>query len=206
MNSRALSAVVFVVLLSGGVHSQMRDAPPLPFKNAGVCPYECCRYDDTWRSLEAVTLRTEPLAAAPKAFTLAAGERVTAMTGVVITTTAPGVRLVHPDWATVWDARTRVNHSFPGKPGDVFYLLAYHGEGIYTVWFRGRPMTVDGGGFKGQQECADLRAKHPGSGCSGEFIDDGQLTTEWWAHIRDRRGRSGWARMTSGLFETPSCH
>jgi hypothetical protein len=111
------------------------------------------------------------------------------LTGAVITTEAPQAKVLRPDWIKVWDERAKKEVPFPGNVGDIMYLLTAHGEGIYTVWFKGRAIRgVDLGGLEGYiQLGSNIRIK-----------------TEWWAQLRNSRGRTGWA-VVDRTFETPKC-
>ena len=63
------------------------DGPRLPFEDAGACPFEGCVYRE-WVATNVVQVRRDRTTAAPPAFRVRAGERVTALTGVVVTVRA----------------------------------------------------------------------------------------------------------------------
>ena len=71
-------------------------------------------------------------------------------------------------------------------PGDIVYLLTYHGEGEYTAWFNDQLLTVSTVGFKnGGSNCRD---------CEGEILERGHR--EWWVTIRNSKGETGWTDRT----------
>jgi len=103
----------------------------VPFEDAGACPFELCTYGD-WTARRAVVARRERRRGSPVVFRVARGEKVTAITGVVITLEAGRVRF-------------RVRHEMPSRsgplvvmPGQTLYLLTYQGEGFTKAWFDGR--------------------------------------------------------------------
>jgi hypothetical protein len=109
-------------------------------------------------------------------FTIAPGETVTAVTGVVVTTV--------PGKATRFGG--------PTSKDDVIYLLTYHGEGVYTAWVNG---TVVRDFYITNFEQPDL----PGAGysacvrtqtCDGKVLSYPQKT--WWVQLRNAKGQIGW--------------
>ena len=162
-----------------GVKAQP-SGPPVPFEDVGACPFEGCVYRE-WTARAEVRVRAGRRAGAPVVFQLRAGERVTALTGVVVTVRAGQVR---------FDAPQRLATS--GGPIDVspqqtLYLLTYQGEGFIKVWFDGKVYEdVDATGFLGD---ACEGANHR---CSGRVVVPSR--TEWWVQIRNKAGQVGWTR------------
>ena len=182
------AVVLAMAVLPSQVPQTAKDEPALPYENAGACPYECCKYDSTWQVSAIVATRTARDRQAPVAFRLRPGERFTAVTGVVITTNAPQAKVLRPDWINAWDPVDKKDLKFTGTVGDTLYLLTAHGEGWYTVWFKGRVIRVDLGGLDGYVELGTNR----------------RIETEWWAQLRNRSGRTGWA-LIDRTFKTPTC-
>jgi hypothetical protein len=56
---------------------------PVPFESEGACPFECCVYR-TWTVERATDVRAARQKGAPVAFAVKAGEKVEALTGVVV--------------------------------------------------------------------------------------------------------------------------
>lgn len=70
------------------------------------------------------------------------------------------------------------------KKGEIVYLLTYHGEGTYRMWFNGK--LIDG-------DCSMAISilEVPG------FI--------WWAQIRNSRGQVGWTNETINFDNKDAC-
>jgi hypothetical protein len=150
----------------------------VPFEDAGACPFELCTYGD-WTARRAVVVRQERRLGSPIVFRVARGEKVTAITGVVITLEAGRVRF-------------RVRHEMDSRtgrlvvmPGQILYLLTYQGEGFTKAWFGGRLYDeLDGTEFF-NAACED----DPGR-CAGRIVV--QPRREWWAQLRNAAGQVGW--------------
>jgi hypothetical protein len=164
--------------------------PPLPYVDHGACPFECCTYRD-WtaeQALQAFDSHGLVPASQHRAFRIASGERVTGMTGVVITRKPGLVRVETPLEIEVYSSR------FPkAKPqrltlasGDRLYLLTNLGEGYMSGWFKGRVLeSFDTFAFGSAEDCPKLKR-----GCSG--IIEQRPESEWWVKVRNRAGRIGW--------------
>jgi hypothetical protein len=161
-------------------------APALPFYDWGACPYEACQYRE-WTVHQSVTVydtweqQRRPIAQ------LALGDKVTGISGVVVTL-KPGL--------------VRMDRDLPAqnlRSGDTVLTYAYRGEGFSAVWFKGSYRSE-----------FDLTfAKLPdGTGCGGDqcaatYIDTGTKT--WWAQVKLSSGATGWvemdlAKIPVGLF------
>jgi hypothetical protein len=151
-------------------------APALPFYDWGACPYETCAYGqwtahrsmmvyDTWKP------ERHPIAK------LAEGDKVTGITGVVITL-RPGVIRMDRDLSAEHLLR-----------GDTVLTYAYRGEGFSAVWFKGKYHADFDISF----------AKWPdGTGCGGAhcaatYLDLGRK--QWWAKVKLQSGQTGWVDM-----------
>ncbi len=182
MRARLLAATVAVLAAScvAGEQAPVRTGPPIPYEDVGACPFEGCIYRE-WVANAPVEIRTDRTASSPVAFTLTRGERVTAVTGVVITT-RPG--RVEFDMAQDVEASGGQIHVEPGQP---LYLLTSQGEGFMKGWFNGRlyegidTATFSNGGCAG--------GPRP---CVGRLVEPWQF--EWWVQIRNAAGRIGWTR------------
>jgi hypothetical protein len=112
---------------------------------------------------------------------LSTGDRVTGVTGVVITY-RPGT--------------VRMDRDFPEqnlKRGEIILTYAYRGEGFSAVWFQGRFYPEFDISF----------AKWPdGTGCGGAhcaatYVDLGEK--QWWAEVRLKSGAIGWLDMPTSI-------
>jgi hypothetical protein len=157
--------------------------PPLPFEDVGACPFEGCSYRE-WVANAPIAIRTERRDDAPIVFRVQAGERVSALTGVVVTR-QPG-RVQFREAARL----ESLGGPIQVAPGETLYLLTYQGEGFSKVWFKGRLHTdVDITDF------LDEGCRGKATRCVGRLIEESQ--TDWWVRIRNRLGNEGWTRETA---------
>ena len=164
-------------VLSGQAQAQM---PPTPFEDVGACPFEGCTYRE-WSAKETVAIRAARRTTGSLAFSVKAGEKVTALTGVVVTL-RPG-RVQFRERTTLRTATGNVQI----VPGETLYLLTYQGEGFTKAWLRGQSLTdVDTTQF------INGVCDNQPSRCLGKVIQESQ--TEWWVQIRNRSGKVGWTR------------
>ena len=154
--------------------------PPVPFEDVGACPFEGCAYRE-WKARTAVEVRSARRTDAPILFRLRAGERVTALTGVVVTLRAGRVR---------FDEGVRLTTSsepIEVLPQQTLYLLTYQGEGFTKVWFNGKVYEdVDVSSFM------NAACRNGSERCGGRVVEPSR--TEWWVQIRNKSGQVGWTR------------
>jgi hypothetical protein len=156
--------------------------PPLPYEDVGACPFEGCVYRQ-WIANAAVDVRTGRQPNDSIAFTLKPGDRVQAVTGIVVTLKAGRVTFRAPIDLPSSDGPVHV------VPGETLYLLTYHGEGSTTAWFKGHLYDwLDGSEFFNAL-CEDR--PNP---CNGSIVERPQRV--WWVRLRSLRGRMGWTRET----------
>ncbi len=160
--------------------------PPMPYEDWDACPFEGCMYRE-WTALEPVAVRSARRTTAAIVFRLNTGDKVTALTGVVITTKPGRVRFVRPQDLDSSSGRIHIDR------GQMLYLLTYQGEGFTKAWF-------DGSLYKD----VDTASFHNGvcdvdpNQCSGKIVQPWQY--EWWVQIRSRSGRVGWTNQP-GKFD-----
>jgi len=163
----------------GGGEHQEPAGPPMPYEDPGACPFEGCAYRE-WAANAAVRVLSARRDGSPVAFTVRRGERVMAMTGVVITK-VPG--RVEFRKAVDLPTSSGVVHV---EPGQSLYLLTYRGEGFTKAWFKGRLYDdLDGGAAFFGDRCE----RDPGS-CAGTIVH--RPVTVWWVQIRNEQGQAGW--------------
>jgi len=152
----------------------------MPYEDVGACPFEGCVYRE-WVANGTVTVLRDRRLDADIAFTVNKGDRVRAITGIVVTS-MPG-RVQFREAVDLWTTGGTLHI----EPGETLYLLTYHGEGATTAWFKGRFYDqVDGSEFF--NALCELK---PGS-CNGTILERPQMT--WWIRIRSLRGVMGWTR------------
>jgi hypothetical protein len=180
-----------ILLLLFVVQAAVTAAPPLPYVDQGACPFECCTYRDwtaetrldAYKHYEAPGRREITFGVKP-------GERVTAMTGVVITASATQVRITKPTTLEVYSKR--FPKSAPEKValsrGDRVDLFTPQGEGWMSGWTQGRLLeSFDAANF------ADARFCSRNPRCTG--IIEKQAKREWWVKVRNAQGQIGWILM-----------
>ena len=143
----------------------------LPYRDVGACPFECCVYRE-WKAIKPTTIFKNMNESSPVAFKIKKGEKVTGITGTVITSVA-GKAIVLSNY--IYEP---TGAKF--KKGDVLSLLTYLGEGHYQVWQKGK--------FFDAPADAD---EH--------FKVTRQPKSVWWVKIKNRQGQIGWT-ISDGNF------
>ena len=180
MRSLLVAAALAAGACAAPAQSQQPAGPPIPYEDIGACPFECCTYRE-WTATAQVNGYTERSPSAAVAFVVASGDRVRALTGVVITT-KPGVARV-PKPIDLWTPSGPLHV----VPADTLFLLTPHGEGHVTAWFKGRIYDqVDASMFTTINSVCDTRPER----CAGRVTE--KATTEWWVRIRNLKGVRGW--------------
>jgi hypothetical protein len=104
-------------------------------------------------------------------------ERVTGITGVVITTKAGQVKALK-SFTTSSGVKIKAN--------DIFYLLTYQGEGFYLIWYKGKKFEAEA------YDKDDMKVLNA-------------PVAVWWVKIRNRRGQVGWTRLPENFDNKDSC-
>jgi hypothetical protein len=187
---RALfSTAVLVVALASiaTAIAQPPSGPPMPYEDPGVCPFEGCVYRN-WQALKMVKVHRTRSSKAPLVFTVANGERVTAITGVVVTHSPGQVRFRRPVDLRSTPEPVHVD------PGETLYLLTYHGEGDTAAWFKGRLYPhLDGAVDIFNAACDDDSTQ-----CAGRIVHKPRRV--WWVQLKNSRGQMGWASIDQSDF------
>ena len=154
--------------------------PPVPYEVQGACPFENCVYQE-WTANARVDVRSGRRPNDSIAFSLGPGDRVQAVTGVLVTIKPGRVQFKAPVDLQSGTGPVHV------QPGETLFILAYHGEGEATAWFKGRKYDrLDGAEFfNGLCESAS---------CNGSILEWPQRV--WWVQLRSARGVIGWTRET----------
>jgi hypothetical protein len=156
--------------------------PPVPFEDPGACPFEGCVYRQ-WTATDEVVVRAEQHDEAAPAFTIPKEQKVTALTGVVVTTRPGRVRFrkavdLPSDSGTIHVER-----------GQTLYLLAYEGDSDFSASLDGQVYrAVDGSTFL-NGACAEEPTR-----CIADIVAQPEAT--WWVQVRNARGQVGWTNET----------
>jgi hypothetical protein len=176
-----LAAVVLLQNPSVGAgESNAPRCPALPYFDWNACPFEGCTYRQ-WIAAQVVPVYDTWKEKRRQIVQLAAGEKVVAITGVVITH-KPGVIRVDED---IPDAKL--------KRGELILTYTYHGEGESAVCLKGKYYANYNIQF----------SKSPGGSCGGKhcegtYVDPGNCA--WWAKVKLKSGRTGWVDMYHAQF------
>jgi hypothetical protein len=197
MHKSLLLLTSFCVLAALSVHSaSAQRLPPRDYEDRGACPFECCTYRE-WSVKADTTLYKSRSTKSPPAFRVKEGERVTGVTGVVITL-APG-RAVATGSVTVRHEGEHEVREIKVRRGDVLYLLNYTGEGFFKTWFRGRFYEV-------QPETAAEHAARPEALARLPYLRlQSRPRTVWWVKVRNSRGQVGWSRQPEHFGDMDAC-
>ena len=175
-----LAAVLLLQPTTSPSESKAAPCPVLPHFDWNACPFEGCTYRQ-WAAHEVVPVYDTWKERRHEIARLAVGEKVNAITGVVITY-RPGVIRLDEDLP---DAKL--------KQGDVILTYTYHGEPDTEACFKGKyyrffdiHFSKSEDGFCGRQDC------------EGSYIDPGKKV--WWAKVKLKSGRTGWVDMYHAKF------
>lgn len=167
--------IVALAMFSSTAVSGSKNAyPPTPFEDHGACPFECCVYRE-WFAKGDIKILKDRKEGSHVAFEIKEGERVTALTGVVVTT-KPGMAKVRK---AIVIKDLRVNS------GETVYLLTYRGEGVYAVWYQGRFVeNID------VMENIEIFNKPK---------------SVWWVKIKNKKGQTGWTNEPGKFGNKDRC-
>jgi hypothetical protein len=197
----AAFVLVFCVVLRGATASA-QERPPLPYRDDGACPGECCVYRD-WFAEKRIRVHRDMRDNSPVVFTVRKGERVDALTGTVVTVKAGIARVTAATALIAYADRefqpppSSQDKYVTATKGEVLHLLTPLGEGFYTAWFHGVLLG---------QVKADFLPRFLDSGDElqqGDVEQDPEIV--WWAKVRNRRGQIGWTRDTDSFGNQDSC-
>lgn len=170
---KALLLAAASLFTSVAPSAQAGNQPPPNYENWGVCPFECCTYRE-WTASDNIPVYATRKAGAALAFRLHPDEKVTALTGVVITEKAARVRIDRAMQDGYIDGKGEPQLAL--KPGDIVYLLAPLGEGAFLFWYQG----------KVYHSSVELGAIPTVAAERARMV--------WWKQIRNSAGKQGWTR------------
>jgi hypothetical protein len=155
--------------------------PILPYYDWNACPGEGCTYGK-WTARKTITVFNTYKQARRRITQLRPGDRVLAITGVVITF-KPGV--------------IRMDRDLPDqglKRGDTILTYAYRGEGTSAVWFKDQYISDFDIGFTKWPDGTGC-----GRDCRATYLDTG--VKAWWVKLKLASGKLGWIDMANSEFD-----
>jgi hypothetical protein len=183
MTARIAAALALVCVAAG--YSQTAEGPPVPYEDIGACPFEGCVYRQ-WQANAPVEVHAERKSRSAVVFRVAKGEKVQALTGVVVTIKAGRVQYDRPKRLETSSGPIDI------QPGQTLFLLTYQGEGFTKAWFNRRLYAgVDISAITwadGQCGWGDRNK------CIGREVEKSE--TEWWVQVRNAAGQVGWTLET----------
>jgi hypothetical protein len=180
--SRRELCVAFLIAAAPVISARAKSHPTVYVDN-GACPFECCVYR-TWNVVAQTPVYERPDTKSRRTTLLKRGASVHAITGFV--RTRAGRFRVFKDHERF--------HS-----GDTVWVYTYHGEGYFTVWYKGKLIKAQldfspyGGGV----------CESPSGDCWGKL--DGKLQMTWWAKVRLKNGRIAWTNRTEDYGNMDAC-
>lgn len=148
--------------------------PVLPFEHPGACPFEGCQYGAWVARADTSVYRGSSEASLPVA-TIRKGDRVTALSGTVITTKVGRVTFLK---STVLHGEGGPMRASAGSTACVLHPI---GEGCEQLWYRGKLASF----------CPEDRA--------ARFLGDAEY--QWWARVQLTNGVLGWVNMKKANFD-----
>lgn len=178
-----LAALLSILIALALGLAQNADAPKLPFSDPGVCPFECCQYG-AWAARSSQRAYKSKSKEAGLAFTIRPGEKLDALTGVVITRKA-GIVIVRKE-TSFYDVTV--------PAGAKLYVLHRSGEGGALFW------------YKGATHSGELYAETVHKGNEAYPWDVLSMPqTEWWVKVKNKRGATGWILNPRGFRGMDAC-
>lgn len=191
--SLLLIACLCVLFAANAYNASAQRLPPRNYEDLGACPFECCTYREWSVEVDTTLYRTRSTKSRA-AFRVKKGERVTGLTGVVITL-EPGRAVATGDVTISRDGEREVKV----RKGDVLYLLHPIGEGFFKTWFRGRFYEVQ------PESGAEHTARPEGVARLPYLRLQSRPRTVWWMKVRNKRGQVGWTVQNKNFGEVDAC-
>jgi len=183
-----LAKAAGALLIAIALQVQAPAGPPMPYEDVGACPFEGCAYRE-WTARVAVGAHQDRRTTSPVLFNLKKGEKVTALTGVVVTTKPGMVRFREAVELGFYDVANRRAGLLRIEPEQTLYLLTYRGEGATLAWLDGRLYDeVDGSTAFFTDDC-----RNDPNRCTGKIVQQAQVS--WWVQLKNSKGQVGWTNQ-----------
>ncbi len=164
-----------------------KDYHPPTYTDEGVCPFECCKYGE-WTVKKATDLHSAPDFDSKKIGIVNGGDKVKAVTGIVIVE-SPGKVEALKDYKAY-------------KKGDTIWVYTYIGEGFFKVWFAGKMYEEDVSFLLHGENGGYVGCVVKGT-CWGKVLSKPQAT--WWIKIKTKEGLEGWSNQSQNFGNMDSC-
>jgi len=197
--ARVVVAVVLVFACSGtflpipAAAEPPEPRPPLPYLDWGVCPFECCTYQQ-WTAAADIPLYEKRSHKSHVAAQVKSGEKVRGISGVVVTTEAGKTKVLKP--VKLGYSQDSQAPELSLKPGDMIYTIHKVELASMLFWYHGKFYTDEVG----------LPEKAKGN---IPFKDELEIVsrpkTEWWAVVESADGRIGWTDQTDSFKHVDRC-
>jgi len=184
---KVLGLLMLLMPIHVDVLASESNMPAMPYYDWGACPFEGCSYD-TWEVCARTVLYKEPDEKTPAVLTIEKKETIQALTGVVITS-QPGIVKVLKS-ITLDD-----QHPIALKPGDVFYILHYQGEGFDLFWYKGALHS----------DQMDYYNQLPNAVKGVYYQKMQEPKYDWWVQIKNSAGKVGWTKETEHFESGGEC-
>jgi len=189
VSARTIGKAMFVgsaAIVSALAFAAQEAGHPSYYVDEGACPFECCKYGE-WKAVRNLPLYSQPKRGAVVVGNLTRGDSIRTLAGKVVTTAG----------------RFRVTRDIGDyHRGDSLWVYTYHGEGTFTVWYRGA-MRDEDLGFSPYGDSAGDRCQNDEAACWGTL--DEPLKMAWWAKLRGPSGVEGWSRVEKNFSGTDAC-
>jgi hypothetical protein len=169
--------------------------PELPLVQVDFCPFEYgCSFDTQWKAQSGLRVYPAKGDTTEVAFVIEPDTEFTAHSADMVTSQIGIVVAKGPLQAYVWRQRKLESgvyvrdveieeDTLSFDKGDSLYVLSYAGEGIYSIWQKGKVWQVEGF-WKGKDIGPNTRA----------FLQKPGIET-WWVWISLSDGRQGWLAL-----------
>jgi hypothetical protein len=156
--------------------------PEAAYVDEGVCPFEGCTYRE-WIAQEDNQIHESMDENSPVIFTVKKGEKVTGITGTVLTTQ-------YGEGEVLKDAPIYGGPAI--KKGDRIQIINHVGEGYMKIKYNGQIYEAQ---ILVPDPSYDINSTR-----DNEIIyikETQKLETEWWVKIKNSQGQEGWTKNTN---------
>ena len=175
-----VSYFIFLITSLFLIGDSFAQGPKVPYKDVGACPFECCGYGQ-WTVNKATVLYKQMSEKSAIAFRVKRREKVTGVTGTVITNKAGTVRVLND-----YIAKDNDSKDVSIKSGDVIYVLTSLGEGFHQLWYKGIFFQDEIYNEKNMKILTEPKSV-------------------WWVKIKNRKGQIGWTQLPENFDGKDGC-